>query len=157
MLDHGAAELSAWQGKLTDKPFVILAQPSLFDASRAPVGKHTAWAYCHVPNGCESDFTGLIEAQVERFAPGFHELIIARSASAPLELQAANPNLVGGDIVGGAQTLRQVFCRPVCKLDPYSLPIPGVYLCSASTPPGAGVHGMCGYHAAKAYLRSIRT
>jgi len=149
------AELDAWQGRIAERPFVILAQPSLFDQTRAPDGKHTAWAYCHVPNGCNIDMTGCIEKQVERFAPGFPELIMARSISTPLSLQQENPNLVGGDIVGGAQTLKQLFCRPACKIVPYSVPLDGVYLCSSSTPPGAGVHGMCGFHAAQTCLRSI--
>ncbi|MDD5494288.1 MAG: FAD-dependent oxidoreductase, partial [Dehalococcoidia bacterium] len=149
------AELNAWQGRIAERPFVILAQPSLFDQTRVPDGKHTAWAYCHVPNGCNIDMTDRIEPQVERFAPGFHELVMARSISTPLSLQQENPNLVGGDIVGGAQTLKQLFCRPTCKLVPYSVPLDGIYLCSSSTPPGAGVHGMCGFHAAQTYLRSI--
>jgi phytoene dehydrogenase-like protein len=150
------AELAAWNGKVTDKPFVILAQPSLFDSSRAPGGKHTAWAYCHVPNGCSSDMTKSMEMQIERFAPGFSELIMARHTSTPAALQAENPNLVGGDITGGAQSLKQIFCRPTCSLSPYSTPLKGVFVCSSSTPPGAGVHGMCGYHAARAYLNSLK-
>jgi phytoene dehydrogenase-like protein len=149
------AELDAWQGRIAERPFVILAQPSLFDQTRAPDGKHTAWAYCHVPSGCNIDMTGRIEQQVERFAPGFHEVVLARSISTPASLQQENPNLVGGDIVGGAQTLKQMFCRPTCKFVPYSVPLDGVYLCSSSTPPGAGVHGMCGFHAAQTYMRSI--
>jgi len=150
------AEFAAWHGQVVDKPFVILAQPSLFDPSRAPAGKHTAWSYCHVPNGCTSDMTESIEAQVERFAPGFRDVILARHTSTPAELQAENPNLVGGDITGGAQSLKQVFCRPTCSISPYSTPLKNVFICSASTPPGAGVHGMCGYHAARAYLKSIK-
>ncbi len=150
------SELAAWKEKVTDKPFVILAQPSLFDPSRAPEGKHTAWAYCHVPNGCSEDMTKSIEAQVERFAPGFRDVILTRYTSTPATLQAENPNLIGGDITGGAQSLKQVFCRPTCNLSPYSTPLKGVFICSASTPPGAGVHGMCGYHAAQAYLNSIK-
>ncbi|MHB8084969.1 MAG: phytoene desaturase family protein [Dehalococcoidia bacterium] len=150
------AELSAWQGKIPARPFVILAQPSLFDSSRAPAGQHTAWAYCHVPNGCSQDMTASIESQVERFAPGFKSLILQRHSSPPADLEADNPNLVGGDIVGGAQTLKQIFCRPTCRLIPYSTPIQHVYLCSASTPPGAGVHGMCGFHAASAYLKTLQ-
>jgi len=151
-----AAEMAAWQGKISDRPFVILAQPSLFDPSRAPAGKHTAWAYCHVPNGCDYDMTQYIESQVERFAPGFKDTILSRSSFSPARLEAENPNLVGGDIVGGAQTLRQLLCRPACLIAPYSVPIKGVYLCSASTPPGAGVHGMCGFHAARAFLKKMR-
>ena len=150
------SELAVWKGRIADKPFVILAQPSLFDPSRAPEGKHTAWAYCHVPNDCSHDMTKSIEAQVERFAPGFRDVILARHTSAPAELQAENPNLVGGDITGGAQSLKQVFCRPTCNLSPYATPLKDVFICSASTPPGAGVHGMCGYHAARAYLKNIK-
>ncbi|MGA9048917.1 MAG: NAD(P)/FAD-dependent oxidoreductase [Dehalococcoidia bacterium] len=150
------AELLVWQGKTPPKPFVILAQPSLFDSSRAPAGQHTAWAYCHVPNDCSYDMAAPIEAQIERFAPGFKSLILRRRSSAPADLEADNPNLVGGDITGGAQTLKQILCRPTCRLIPYSTPIRNVYLCSASTPPGAGVHGMCGSHAARAYLKTLR-
>jgi phytoene dehydrogenase-like protein len=149
-----ASESAPWHGRTAEKPFVILVQPSLFDPSRAPSGKHTAWAYCHVPNGCAYDMTAQIEKQVDRFAPGFMDLIIARHISTPATLESVNPNLVGGDIVGGAQTFGQMICRPVCRLVPYSVPIKGVFLCSASTPPGAGVHGMCGFHAASAYLKS---
>jgi phytoene dehydrogenase-like protein len=148
------SELSAWQGRAQSSPFVILAQPSLFDPSRAPSGKHTAWAYCHVPNGFSGDMTTQMEKQIERFAPGFRDLIAARHVSTPAGLETENPNIVGGDITGGAQTLKQLLCRPVCSAVPYSTPIKGVFLCSASTPPGAGVHGMCGFHAAKVYLRS---
>jgi phytoene dehydrogenase-like protein len=151
-----AAEMAAWQGKITSRPFVLLAQPSLFDSTRAPVGKHTAWAYCHVPNGCGTDYTEIIEAQVERFAPGFLDLVLARAVAAPRALEAENANLAGGDIVGGSATIKQMICRPTCTAVPYRLPIPGVYICSASTPPGAGVHGMCGYHAASAYLRGCK-
>ncbi len=150
------AELWAWQGKVHPRPFVILAQPSLFDSSRAPAGRHTAWAYCHVPNGCTVDMTEAIESQIERFAPGFKDLILQKHISGPAELEAENPNLVGGDIVGGAQNLKQIFCRPTCRIIPYSTPLEDVYLCSASTPPGAGVHGMCGVHAANAYLKGLR-
>jgi phytoene dehydrogenase-like protein len=151
------AEQAAWNGKIAEKPFVILAQPSLFDTSRAPAGKHTAWAYCHVPHGSCADMTSHIENQIERFAPGFRDIILARHVSTPESLEADNPNLVGGDIVGGAQTLRQMICRPTCSRIPYATPLKGVYLCSASTPPGAGVHGMCGFHAAQAYLRAIKS
>ena len=147
------AELAAWQGKVAARPFVILVQPTLFDPSRAPAGKHIAWAYSHVPNGCNYDMTQYIESQVERFAPGFKDTVMARHSSTPATLETGNPNLVGGDIVGGAQTLRQIFCRPLCRAIPYSTPLKGVYLCSAATPPGAGVHGMCGFHAATAFLK----
>jgi phytoene dehydrogenase-like protein len=148
------SELAAWQGRTSDRPFVILSQPSLFDPSRSPTGKHTAWAYCHVPNGCNCDMTQYIESQVERFAPGFKDTILSRCVSTPAALEQGNSNLVGGDITGGAQTLKQVICRPLCRPVPYSTPLKRVYLCSASTPPGAGVHGMCGFHAARAYMKS---
>jgi phytoene dehydrogenase-like protein len=132
---------------------VLLVQPSLFDPTRAPEGKHTAWAYCHVPNGSTIDMTERIESQVERFAPGFRETILARSTMGPAELEAHNANYVGGDINAGAATLRQTLARPVASLSPYSTPLPGVFLCSASTPPGGGVHGMCGYQSAASALR----
>ncbi|HEX8916713.1 MAG TPA: NAD(P)/FAD-dependent oxidoreductase [Humisphaera sp.] len=149
------AELAPWQGKIHDRPYVLLVQPTLFDPSRAPAGKHTLWAYCHVPNGSTVDMTDRIEAQIERFAPGFRDVIIKRHVSTPQALEAWNPNLVGGDIVGGAQTLWQTFFRPVVRLNPYKTPVKGLYLCSASTPPGAGVHGMSGYHAARTALRAM--
>jgi phytoene dehydrogenase-like protein len=147
------AERAPWEGRHAERPYVLLVQPSLFDPSRAPAGKHTAWAYCHVPHGSTLDVTDRIESQVERFAPGFRDLILARSVMSTADLQRHNPNLVGGDITGGAQMLRQVLARPVFSASPYRTPVEGLYLCSASTPPGAGVHGMCGYHAARAALR----
>jgi phytoene dehydrogenase-like protein len=151
------AERAAWQGDIAEHPFVLLAQPTLFDPSRAPAGKHTAWAYCHVPHGSRVDMTDRIEAQVERFAPGFRDRIIERHTMGPLELEAYNPNYVGGDIGGGVMDLKQAFARPVASRDPYRTGIEGLYLCSASTPPGGGVHGMCGYHAARsASRRSLR-
>jgi phytoene dehydrogenase-like protein len=131
-----------------ERPFVLLAQPSLFDDSRAPAGKHTAWAYCHVPNGSAEDMTDRMEAQVERFAPGFRDLILARHATGPADFERRNRNIVGGDINGGTMDLRQLFFRPVRKLVPYRTPLKGLYICSSSTPPGGGVHGMCGYSAA---------
>jgi phytoene dehydrogenase-like protein len=148
-----ASEAAPWRGEVAERPFVLLAQQSLFDPSRAPEGKHTAWAYCHVPNGWDGDATDLIESQVERFAPGFRELILARAVHGPAALEAHNANYVGGDINGGAATLRQVVARPVLRVSPYATPLPGVFLCSSSTPPGGGVHGMCGMHAAAAALR----
>ena len=148
-----AAEAAAWQGRYPEKPFVLLAQPSLFDATRAPRGKHTAWAYCHVPHGGPADMTPRIEAQVERFAPGFRDLVLARSVMPPAELERRNANLVGGDIGGGAMSLRQLLFRPAIRLDPHRVPVKGLYICSSSTPPGAGVHGMCGHLAARAALR----
>jgi phytoene dehydrogenase-like protein len=135
------------------RPFVLLAQPSLFDDTRAPAGKHTAWAYCHVPHGSTHDRTAAIEAQVERFAPGFGQLILARSVRGPAELEADDRNYVGGDINGGVLDLAQLWSRPVRRVIPYRTPARGLYLCSASTPPGGGVHGMCGWLAARVALR----
>lgn len=140
------------QGRIAERPFVLLAQPSLFDAGRAPAGKHTAWAYCHVPNGSTVDMTERIEAQIERFAPGFRECVLARKAFSPADLEAADANLIGGDVMGGAMTVRQTLFRPTKQL--YATSDPKIYLCSASTPPGGGVHGMCGYHAASRALRT---
>jgi phytoene dehydrogenase-like protein len=136
-----------------ERPFVLLTQPSLFDDSRAPAGKHTAWAYCHVPAGSSVDMTDRIEAQVERFAPGFRELILARHTMGPADLERRNRNIVGGDINGGTMDLSQLFFRPVKKLVPYRTPLKGLYICSSSTPPGGGVHGMCGYSAALVALK----
>jgi phytoene dehydrogenase-like protein len=150
-----AAEAAAWEGRVPERPFLILAQPSLFDPTRAPSGAHTAWAYCHVPNGSDVDMTERMEAQVERFAPGFRDRILARHAMSPVRMEAYNPNYVGGDIIGGAQDLVQVFVRPAPRLDPYATPDPRIFLCSSSTPPGGGVHGMCGYHAARSALRGV--
>lgn len=147
------SERAATRGEHHDRPFVLLVQASRFDASRVPDGRHSAWAYCHVPHGSTRDMTATIEAQVERFAPGFRDLIAARSVMAPAEVERRDPNHVGGDINGGVQDLRQLFARPVARAVPYSTPLPGLYLCSSSTPPGGGVHGMCGYHAAAAALR----
>jgi len=138
-------EIAAWESGFTGAPFVLLAQPSLFDSSRAPQGKHTAWAYCHVPHGSTADMTDAIESQVERFAPGFRSHILARHAFTPAALESYNANLIGGDIGGGALDLRQVLLRPTRRL--YGTGLAGVYLCSSSTPPGGGVHGMCGFHA----------
>ncbi len=151
-----ASEAAPWQGRVAERPFVLLAQQSLFDATRAPDGKHTAWAYCHVPNGWQGDATAPIEAQVERFAPGFRDLITARSVLGPAALERHNRNLVGGDVAGGANTLAQLIFRPARRLSPYRTPLDGLYLCSASTPPGAGVHGMCGHLAARAALKTLR-
>ncbi len=148
-----ASEAAIFRGEHPENPFVLLSQPSLFDPTRAPAGYHTAWAYCHVPNGSTVDMTARIEAQVERFAPGFRDTIRARHAMAPADFQSYNENYIGGDINGGSQDIRQLFTRPVARLVPYSTPSPGLYLCSSSTPPGGGVHGLCGYHAAQAVLR----
>jgi phytoene dehydrogenase-like protein len=147
------SERAAWQGRHTERPFVLVAQPSLFDSTRAPAGKHTAWAYCHVPHGSNFDMSERIESQIERFAPGFRERILARSVLDPAGLERRNANLVGGDINGGVQDLRQLFFRPTWRL--YSTSSRGLYICSASTPPGGGVHGMCGYHAATRALRDL--
>jgi phytoene dehydrogenase-like protein len=147
-----AAEADVWHGRIPEHPFVLLAQPSLFDATRAPAGGHTAWAYCHVPNGSDVDMRGRIEAQIERFAPGFRDRILVRHGLAPCQLEARNPNLVGGDNNGGANTLLQVLARPVLRYDPYTTPNPRIFLCSSATPPGGGVHGMCGYGAARSAL-----
>jgi phytoene dehydrogenase-like protein len=148
-----ASEEAAVSGRHHERPFVLLVQPSLFDPTRAPEGKHTAWAYCHVPSGSKRDMTDAIESQVERFAPGFRDLIAARSAMDSAEVERRNPNYIGGDIIGGVQDLRQLWTRPVARPVPYSTPVPGLFLCSSSTPPGGGVHGMCGYWAARAALR----
>jgi phytoene dehydrogenase-like protein len=148
-----AAEAEVASGGHPLRPFVLAAQQSLFDPSRAPDGSHTLWAYTHVPNGSAVDVTDRIEAQLERFAPGFREQVLERSVLSPAALEARNPNYVGGDINGGSAELRQLFARPVARLVPYRTPLEGVYLCSSSTPPGGGVHGMCGYHAARAALR----
>ncbi len=149
------AERAVWKGEHPERPFVILAQQSPFDPSRAPEGKHTAWAYCHVPSGSTFDMTERIEAQIERFAPGFRDRILGRCGMSALDMEAYNPNYVGGDINGGVQDLRQLYTRPVARRVPYSTPVKGLYLCSSSTPPGGGVHGMCGYHAAQAALREL--
>lgn len=150
-----ASERQVWQGRHPEKPYVLLAQQSLFDNSRAPPGKHTAWAYCHVPNGSVIDMTDRIETQVERFAPGFKECILARHTFSPAAMESYNANYIGGDIAGGVQDFWQVAARPVASLNPYRTPLKGLYLCSSSTPPGGGVHGMCGYHAARAALRRL--
>jgi phytoene dehydrogenase-like protein len=148
-----ASEDAAVNGRHHERPFVLLVQPSMFDQTRAPDGKHTAWAYCHVPSGSTRDMTDAIESQVERFAPGFRDLIAARSAMDSAEVERRNPNYIGGDIIGGIQDLRQLWSRPVARPVPYSTPVRGLYICSSSTPPGGGVHGMCGYWAARAALR----
>jgi phytoene dehydrogenase-like protein len=147
------SEDGAWNGRETGKPFTLVGQASLFDPTRAPAGAHTAWAYCHVPHGSTTDFTAAIEAQIERFAPGFRDVVLARHTLNTAQLQTHNPNLVGGDINGGAALLSQLFTRPVAKLNPYATPDPRVFLCSSSTPPSGGVHGLCGHFAAKAALR----
>ena len=152
-----ASEAAVARGEVPERPFVLLAQPSLFDRSRAPEGRNTVWAYCHVPNGSEADMTGAVLGQIERFAPGVRDRILASVASGPAALEAYNANDVGGDIGGGWNGLRQLFSRPSRRLfDPYSTPNPGIFLCSASTPPGGGIHGMCGLHGAESALRRLR-
>lgn len=147
-----ASERAPYQGQHSDRPFVLVAQQSDFDATRAPDGKRTAWAYCHVPNGSTVDMTEQIENQIERFAPGFKDVILKRHKMNTADYQAYNPNYIGGDIVGGVQDLFQLFTRPMVSLRPYTTGAKGVYLCSSSTPPGGGVHGMCGYFAARSAL-----
>ncbi len=149
------SEKSAWNGKHTDKPFVMLCQQSEFDNSRAPSGKQTGYAYCHVPNGSDVDMTEAIESQIERFAPGFKDIILAKHITTTKAFTLYNGNYVGGAITGGAADITQLFTRPVARLDPYSTPNPKLFLCSASTPPGGGVHGMCGYYAAKSALKRL--
>jgi phytoene dehydrogenase-like protein len=149
------SEKITWEGQHSDKPYVLLAQQSLFDDTRAPEGKHTAWAYCHVPRGSTKDMTAIIEQQIERFAPGFKDLILAKHTMNTVDIQAYNPNYIGGDINGGVIDLGQLFTRPVLRPSPYRTSAKGLYICSSSTPPGGGVHGMCGYHAAKQALSDI--
>lgn len=144
-------EIAQWEAHYTGLPYVLVAQPSLFDSTRAPRAQHTAWAYCHVPNGSTEDMSGVIERQMERFAPGFTSRILARHAMTPADLERRNANLIGGDINGGSAQLSQLFLRPTRRL--YRTPLRGVYFCSASTPPGGGVHGMCGYNAVRAVAR----
>jgi phytoene dehydrogenase-like protein len=148
-----ASESAPWRGVDAEHPFVLFVQPSLFDDARAPAGRHIGWAYCHVPHASSTDYTDAIERQVERFAPGFRDTIIERHVMPPSALEAHNQNMVGGDINAGAQDIRQLFLRPVPRWNPYTTPVKELYLCSASTPPGGAVHGMCGYHAAHAALR----
>lgn len=152
--DVAAAEAAPHSGRLPEVPFVLLAQPSLFDASRAPAGRHTAWGYCRVPHGSVVDMTEAIESRIEHFAPGFRDVVLERSGRTTKDLELGNANLVGGDLGGGLQNLRQTFARPVLSLDPYRTPLAGVYLCSASTPPGGGVHGMGGFHGARSALKN---
>lgn len=150
-----ASEQAVWEGRIAERPFVLVAQQSLFDDTRAPADRQTLWAYCHVPNGSREDMTGRIEAQIERFAPGFRDLILARSVRGPLEIERHNPNYAGGDINGGVQDLRQLYTRPAVRWNPYTTPVDGLYLCSSATPPGGGVHGMCGYWAARSALKTL--
>ena len=151
------SEETVWRGEAPARPYVIVVQPSLFDATRAPDGKHTLWAYCHVPNGSSVDLTERIEAQVERFAPGFRDRILERHVMGPADMERYNENYVGGDIAGGVQDLWQLYTRPAIRLNPYSTPVDGLYICSSSTPPGGGVHGLCGYYAARSALKASGT
>jgi phytoene dehydrogenase-like protein len=153
MAEIAASEAAMATGATAERPFVLLAQPTLFDPSRAPAGKHIAWAYCHIPNGSTCNMLPRIEAQIERFAPGFRDCVVARRASSPADLQSMDANLVGGDISGGASDLRQFIFRPTWRQ--YATSDQRIYLCSSSTPPGGGVHGMCGYNAAKLALRRL--
>jgi phytoene dehydrogenase-like protein len=148
-----AAERTVARGRVAERPYLILCQQSEFDTGRAPAGQHTGYAYCHVPAGSDVDVTAYIEAQVERFAPGFRDRILARHVTTPRDFEQHNPNYIGGAITGGSADITQLFTRPVARLDPYATPNPRLFICSASTPPGGGVHGMCGYHAAQSVLR----
>jgi phytoene dehydrogenase-like protein len=148
------SERAVGYGQHPERPFVLVAQSSLFDPTRAPNGKHTVWAYCHVPNGSTIDMSERLIAQIERFAPGFRDRILAQTTRTSIEMERYNPNYIGGDINGGVQDWRQLFTRPVARINPYTTPAKDIYLCSSSTPPGGGVHGMCGYFAAQAVLRT---
>jgi len=149
------SEKDAWQGRINEKPFLILCQQSEFDDKRSPKGQHTAYAYCHVPHDSEVDMTTRIENQIERFAPGFKDLILAKHQTSPKAFAQYNPNYLGGAITGGAANFSQLFTRPVARLNPYTTPNKRLLICSAASPPGGGVHGMCGYHAAQTALKRI--
>ncbi len=152
-----ASERAVWRGEHPERPFLILLQQSQFDPTRAPEGKHTGYAYCHVPAGSTVDLTAVVEQQIERFAPGFRDRILARHVTSAADLERENPNYVGGAITGGVADLSQFFTRPVARIDPYTTPNPRVFICSAATPPGGGVHGMCGYFAASSAIRRLAT
>lgn len=156
MAEVAASERAIGHGQHPERPYVLVAQQSLFDETRAPAGQQTLWAYCHVPNGSTVDMTARIESQIERFAPGFRDLILARHIHNTADFQRYNANYIGGDINGGVQDLTQFWTRPTLRLNPYRTPIKGLYLCSSSTPPGGGVHGMCGFHAAQTALRRMK-
>jgi len=155
LAEVAAAERAPWEDRCAKRPFILVAQQSLFDDTRAPQGQHTGWGYAHVPPGSTEDITEQIETQIERFAPGFRDSILARHVTRPSDFEADNANYVGGDITGGVMDLRQLFTRPAARWNPYTTPNQKLYICSASTPPGAGVHGMCGYHAAKTALSKV--
>ncbi|MBE0695965.1 MAG: NAD(P)/FAD-dependent oxidoreductase [Anaerolineaceae bacterium] len=150
-----ASESAPRRGEHASRPYVLFVQQTPFDPSRAPAGQHIAWAYCHVPSGSSVDMTCVIEAQIERFAPGFGDVVLERSTRNAAQMEIYNPNYIGGDINGGVQDLLQLYTRPVARLSPYTTPAKNIFICSSSTPPGGGVHGMCGYHAAQAALRTI--
>jgi phytoene dehydrogenase-like protein len=150
------SERMMWNDQLCDKPYILVAQQSLFDSSRAPEGQHTLWTYCHVPAYSEVDMTEHIMNQIERFAPGFRDIVLAKHAMNAKQVEAYNANYIGGDINGGLQDIRQLFTRPTVRIDPYSTPAKDIFICSSSTPPGGGVHGMCGYHAAQSVLRRFK-
>ncbi len=150
-----AAEAAVWRGEHPQRPYLLICQQSELDPSRAPEGKQTGWAYCHVPAGSTVNLTDVVESQIERFAPGFRQRILARHATMTGDLERYNPNYVGGAITGGVADLFQLFARPVRRLNPYTTPNPRILICSASTPPGGGVHGMCGYYAAKTALKRL--
>lgn len=154
--DVRRSEADMMSGRPPGKPFVLVAQQSLIDRTRAPAGQHTGWAYCHVPNGCAEDMTSRIEAQIERFAPGFRDVILARHRQSPMQLEHHNPAMLGGDMAGGENTLANFLFRPAPRWNPYTTPNPRLFLCSSSTPPGGGVHGMCGWHAAQAVMKRLR-
>jgi phytoene dehydrogenase-like protein len=156
MEEIAEGEQTVAKGGSPERPFILLAQQSLFDVSRAPDSKHTAWAYCHVPNGSKIDMTDRIESQIQRFAPGFRDCIMARHTMTPAQFEAYNANYIGGDISGGLQNVLQIVARPSLRINPYSTPVKNLFICSSSTPPGGGVHGMCGYFAARAALKAIR-
>ncbi|RYF85283.1 MAG: NAD(P)/FAD-dependent oxidoreductase [Chitinophagaceae bacterium] len=143
------SERDVWLGKIPEKPFVLLSQPTVFDKTRAPENRHTCWAYCHAPAGSQMDMTALLEQQLERFAPGFQTLVLDKHVMTAKDMEEYNANYIGGDITGGVINFTQLFTRPAIRLSPYTTPLADVYICSSSTPPGAGVHGMCGYHAAQ--------
>jgi len=156
LAEIAAGERASWEGRHSERPYVLVTQPSLFDPTRAPRGKHTLWAYCHVPNGSTVDMRPVLERQIERYAPGFRDCIDDVHVMSPADLERSNANLVGGDLGGGAGDLLQLYARPVARLNPYRTSIDNVFLCSSSTPPGVGVHGMSGYHAARAAMKAIR-
>jgi phytoene dehydrogenase-like protein len=155
LAEIAASERAPWHGRECDSPYVLVTQPSLFDPTRAPAGKHTLWAYCHVPNGSTVNMRERMERQIERFAPGFRDCIEDAHAASPADLERNNANLVGGDIAGGAADVAQLYTRPIASFNPYRTSIDNVFLCSSSTPPGVGVHGMSGFHAARAALKLL--